>query len=61
MIEVGDIVRVNVNTQAMTLIAKAKVLNVPMQTGESWQFLDLNSGSEVWTTEPITIYKAATP
>lgn len=62
MIEVGDIVQVNINSAGMTLMSKAEVLYVPCATGDCWGFKDLTrDGQEVWTSEPLTIYKRDIP
>lgn len=61
MINVGDIVMVNKDDQSRNWIRRAQVLNVANNTGEAWGFLDLDSGTEIWTTETFTIYKEPTP
>lgn len=60
-IEIGDLVSVNKDDACMNLILRAKVLHVPVATGDSWGFLDLDSQNEIWTTERITIIKRPTP
>ena len=56
-ISIGDTVQVNKDDAGMNLICRAEVLNVPRGEGDSWGFRDLDTGTEVWTTERITIYK----
>lgn len=54
-IRIGDIVRVNFNNSQFTLCDKAKVLNIPHQTGESWQFLDVKNNKVHYVSEGCTI------
>jgi hypothetical protein len=43
-IEEGDVVSVNFNTAQMSLCDRAIVKHVPIATGDSWQFLNLDTG-----------------
>lgn len=57
-IQVGDIVQVNIDSKGLNLILlSAEVLHIPCATGDSWCFMDLCDPREIWTTEPITIFK----
>ena len=53
----GDHVSVHMHASQITLIKNAMILYVPCATGDSWGFADLDTCSDVWTTEPITIVK----
>lgn len=53
----GDIVHVNIETGGQTLGARVEVLCTPSGPGDFWGFRDPKAGREIWTSEPITIYK----
>lgn len=53
----GDIVHVDFNCSQLTLCHKAKVLNVPHATGESWHFEDIDTGDIHYVSEGCTITK----
>lgn len=59
MIAVGD--AVDVRQGPDWLVHNAEVLHVPVATGDAWGFRSRQYKNEIWTTEPITIYKKATP
>lgn len=54
-IEIYDTVRVNFNNSQFTLCSRATVLNVPMATGESWNFLDLDTNETHYVSEGCTV------
>lgn len=58
-IQVGDVVQVNKDDACMNFIKRAEVLNVPRGEGDGWAFLDLDTKTEIWTSERITVYKRA--
>lgn len=54
-IEEYDIVSVDFNGAQLTLCHRARVMNVPKMTGESWQFLDLTTHKTHYVSEGCTI------
>ena len=54
-IEVNDIVCVNFNLAQNTLTHSARVLALPMATGDSWIFKDLNSELIHYVSEGCTV------
>ena len=57
MIAIGDVVQVNKDDAGMNFIMRAEVLSMPRGEGDGWAFLNLDNGTEVWTSERITVYK----
>jgi len=55
IIEIDDIVKVNFNNSQFTLCRQAKVLSIPRATGDSWVFLDLDTGEIHYVSEGCTI------
>lgn len=53
----GDIVHVNIETGGTTLGSRVEVLYTPSAPGDFWGFRDTKTAKEIWTGEPITIYK----
>ena len=53
----SDIVCVNFNNVQYTLCKRAKVLHIPCNTGDSWQFEDLDTGSIHYVSEGCTVTK----
>jgi hypothetical protein len=53
----GDIVLVNFHNIGWTLSGRAKVLNVPRATGESWHIKDLETGDIHYISEGCTVTK----
>lgn len=54
-IEINDCVSVSFNNIQLTLCRKAKVLNVPCSTGESWQFEDFDDHKIYYVSEGCTV------
>lgn len=54
-IQAGDIV--HVYREDRIYLMRAEVLSVPCATGDGWRFKDLSFGHEIWTSEPISIWK----
>ena len=57
MIVIGDVVQVNKDDAGMNFIMRAEVENVPHAEGDGWCFRDLDTGTEIWTNERVTVYK----
>ena len=57
MIKVGDIVSVGFNNSQLTLCRKARVDHVPVATGDSWAFTDLETEDVHYVSEGCTISK----
>lgn len=56
-IEIEDVVEVNINCALLTLSHKAKVLSMPVATGDSWVFECLETGKIIAVSEGCTVTK----
>jgi len=54
-IDIGDIVRVDVNSAPLTLTHRAVVKHIPQATGDSWVFVDERDGRVFYVSEGCTI------
>ena len=54
-IEVGDIVHVDFNNSKFTLCSQARVEGIPVATGDSWIFNDLESNNLYYVSEGCTV------
>lgn len=59
-INVGDEVVVNFNGSKRTLCSRARVDHIPVATGDSWIFKDLESGEIHYVSEGCTVTKMPT-
>ena len=54
-IEVGDIIRVNLNSVGITLCREAMVISTPCVPGDSWIIKDINTNELHYISETCTI------
>ncbi len=54
-IKIGDMVSVNFNNAQITLCKNAEVLHIPCDTGDSWQFRDVDTNEIHYISEGCTI------
>lgn len=57
-IQEGDIVTVNFNNSQYTLCKNAEVRHIPCATGDSWIFIDCDTGCTYYVSEGCTISKS---
>lgn len=55
LLKVGDYVEVNFNNAQITLCHRAEILYIPVATGDSWHFKDLDTGQIHYVSEGCTI------
>jgi len=58
-IQEGDTVSVNFNNAKVTLTSSARVEHVPCATGDSWIFIDIETGKVHHVSEGCTVTKRA--
>lgn len=59
-IEVGDLVRVDINGAQTTVSHAATVLYIPQAAGDSWHFRCNETGDLIYVSESCTITRHAT-
>lgn len=53
----GDTVKVDINSAHLTLCHRARVEYIPVASGDSWIFKDLDTGAIHYVSEGCTITK----
>jgi hypothetical protein len=60
-IQIDDTVRVDFHGAQFTLCVRAKVIHIPQASGDSWQFMDLNTGMIHFVSEGCTVSRRIEP